>query len=449
MKKFNLAIFFISLFFTLTANNLYSQNGWFSQYSTNLDHNAKSIFFLNAQTGWVIQDSNFVYKTVNGGLTWITYQLSYKSVLESIHFLNENTGWACGNLITPIPLLNTGVLYKTTNGGMNWTHTLTGGLSYTDVSFINEHTGFAAVSSPGPFVSGGWVSITTNSGTEWGPAFNQYRNFGFREIKFVNHSTGYALGRYLDDTSTDSILILKTQNLGQSWDKVLQIPRTGSFVPTITFIALENKIWLVAYNKLFYSTNYGLNWQDIPLNNIGFGIKIFFANQNTGWITKFASASDSLNLLKTTNGGLNWTGYRNPLGNMQDIFFVNEYTGWVTTTTNSGGVNILKSVTGGIMDVGIITQPFVTSYQLHQNYPNPFNPVTRIRFEVSNYRQTSHIQLYIYDISGKLVSKLINNDFEGGIYEINWNAGNLPSGTYLYSLISGDFKQVKKMILMK
>lgn len=111
MKKYNLAIFFISLFFISSSNNnAYSQNGWFNQYSTNLDRSANSIFFLNAHTGWVVQDSNYVYKTTNSGLNWIIYEMPYKCELESIHFINENTGWACGNKYTPIPFFRHGCL---------------------------------------------------------------------------------------------------------------------------------------------------------------------------------------------------------------------------------------------------------------------------------------------------------------------------------------------------
>lgn len=451
MQKYNLAIFFISLFFISSINTSYSQNGWFTQYSTNLDRSSKSIFFINAQTGWVVQDSNFVYKTTSGGLIWVTYQLPKKCQLESIRFINENTGWVCGGKYGPSNMFNEGHYFKTTNGGINWiSYGPVVMTFYKDVCFANENTGFLAIESSQDFKSGGSISKTTNSGINWNPAFefSLYRNFGFSEIKFINQTTGYALGNYWNDTGGDSVLILKTINAGENWVKVFQSPRIGASFSRKTFYAHGNSIWFLAYNKMIYSTNAGSTWSEISMNNLSFNSKIFFTNQNTGWITKFASASDSLNLLKTTNGGLNWTGYRNPLGNMQEIFFINEYTGWATTI-NLGGVNILKSITGGITDVEIITQPFITSYQLHQNYPNPFNPVTKIRFEVSNYKPISHVQLNIYDISGKLVSKLVNGDFKGGIYEINWNGENLPSGTYFYSFISGDFKQVRKMILMR
>lgn len=344
---------------------------------------------------------------------------------------------------------DTGVLYRTTNGGVNWIYGTAGGMNYTDVYFINANTGFATVSSPQPLESRGWVSMTTNAGTNWRNAFSEYITYAFGEVQFINQTTGYVLGRYTTDFPADTTIILKTENSGQNWTKIFHEARdAGSFTP-VTFYAYQNNIWVLAYGKLFYSTNRGANWQNITMNNLIVYSKIFFVNENTGWISKFPLLPDTTNLLKTTNGGLNWTGYTNPFGSMNDIFFVNEYTGWVTTGGYQVQVKILKSITGGIMSLENLSQTSVLDYHLYQNYPNPFNPSTKIRFEVPNSGFNSNIRLNIYDISGKLVSELINGDFEGGIYEINWNAGNLPSGTYFYSLIAEDYKEVKKMILMK
>jgi photosystem II stability/assembly factor-like uncharacterized protein len=452
MKKYNLAIFFISLFFIFSTHNAYSQNGWFLQYYSGLPQNANSIFFLDAQTGWVVQDSNIVYKTTTGGQYWDLYDLPFKCHLESIYFVNEMTGWICGGRIAPIPMFTSGNYFKTTNGGINWTHS--GSIAqvyYKDVFFINNNTGFMAVDWPQENSTRGYVNKTINSGATWEHAFDiiDYYAYSFSEIKFVNQTTGYALGRYMTEFLTDTTIVMRTQNSGQTWEKIFQTQRGAVTTPINTFDAFGNYAWLLAYNKLFYSTNSGANWQERSLN-FNVYTNMYFVNQNTGWITRVPSGSpDTLNLYKSTNGGLNWTGYRNPLGNLNDIFFVNEYTGWATTAGYQLNVNILKSVTGGIMALEYISQTLVSNYILHQNFPNPFNPTTKIRFEVPNSNASSYILLKVYDINGKLISELFNGKLSGGVYEIDWNAGNLPSGAYFYSLISEDFKEVRKMILMK
>ena len=85
-------------------------------------------------------------------------------------------------------------------------------------------------------------------------------------------------------------------------------------------------------------------------------------------------------------------------------------------------------------------------YKLYQNYPNPFNPVTTIKFDVP---KSAYTRLTIYDILGKEVVKLIDKKMEPNSYEVTWDGTDYSSGTYIYKLESGDFTDVKKMILIK
>ena len=92
----------------------------------------------------------------------------------------------------------------------------------------------------------------------------------------------------------------------------------------------------------------------------------------------------------------------------------------------------------------ILELPLV--FSLEQNYPNPFNPVTNIRFSIPVSGFTS---LKVYDIMGREVASLVNSELIAGIYEYRFDAGKLNSGTYFYSLTSSDFKQTKKMLVLK
>jgi hypothetical protein len=85
-------------------------------------------------------------------------------------------------------------------------------------------------------------------------------------------------------------------------------------------------------------------------------------------------------------------------------------------------------------------------FSLEQNYPNPFNPATTISFEVD---QNSFISLTVFNIIGETVKVLINEYLEKGVYSYNFDAGNLPTGTYIYSLKSGNNTITKKMNLIK
>ncbi|MCU0415538.1 MAG: T9SS type A sorting domain-containing protein [Ignavibacteriaceae bacterium] len=88
----------------------------------------------------------------------------------------------------------------------------------------------------------------------------------------------------------------------------------------------------------------------------------------------------------------------------------------------------------------------VISYLLEQNYPNPFNPTTTISYTILKY---GLVTLKVFDILGTEVAELINEVEEAGSYSVTFNASELPSGIYFYTLTSGNFVDTKKFILLK
>jgi len=102
------------------------------------------------------------------------------------------------------------------------------------------------------------------------------------------------------------------------------------------------------------------------------------------------------------------------------------------------------SITIGINN---ISNEIPDAYNLFQNYPNPFNPNTKIRFELPN---ASNVTLKVYNVRGQLVEVLVNNEIvTAGLKEVEFNATNLASGIYFYTIQAGDFKATKKMMLLK
>jgi hypothetical protein len=86
------------------------------------------------------------------------------------------------------------------------------------------------------------------------------------------------------------------------------------------------------------------------------------------------------------------------------------------------------------------------SFSLYQNYPNPFNPATKIKFVLP---KSSFTKLIICDILGIVVKTLVNEELKPGSYEYEWDGSNFPGGVYFYKLITADFIESKKMILIK
>jgi len=95
--------------------------------------------------------------------------------------------------------------------------------------------------------------------------------------------------------------------------------------------------------------------------------------------------------------------------------------------------------------------PIPRQFALHQNYPNPFNPTTILRYDLP---EKSNVKIIIYDLMGRVVSNLISSQQNAGYKSIQWNATNnsgqsVSAGLYLYTIEAGDFRQTKKMVLLK
>jgi len=128
------------------------------------------------------------------------------------------------------------------------------------------------------------------------------------------------------------------------------------------------------------------------------------------------------------------------------------YTTWSTPPTadpsNRPGYR-LTLIKEGILSTPTDVVP--TEYALSQNYPNPFNPSTEIKFSMPKGNQVS---LVVYDLLGNPVKTLVNEFKEAGAYQVTWDASNdrgdiVPTGTYVYKIVSGSFSATRKMTLLK
>jgi hypothetical protein len=176
-------------------------------------------------------------------------------------------------------------------------------------------------------------------------------------------------------------------------------------------------------------------------------------NSNAGYDFATVKFSSTVTILweKRYNGPNDSTDYANciatdNLGN----FFVAGGSG----NYNSGldFVTIKYEKTTGIIP---ISNEIPSEYKLFQNYPNPFNPVTKIKFDVAGHppyppsKGEMKVSLKIYDILGKEITTLVNEQLRPGSYEVMFDGSNLPSGVYFYQLRAGDYIETKKLILLK
>jgi hypothetical protein len=131
-----------------------------------------------------------------------------------------------------------------------------------------------------------------------------------------------------------------------------------------------------------------------------------------------------------------------------ELCSIDRYTGIATLI---GVFSISTHISSFVIPDGLtglikISNEIPTSFSLMQNYPNPFNPATKISFNIPKY---SNVKLRIFDILGKEKAVLVNEKLNPGTYNIEWNASGVSSGVYFYELSAGDYREVKKMILVK
>ena len=417
----------------------------------------RSLCFGNATTGVATGLSGIIYRTTNGGVNWVNLLAAYNSSkMQCIFFVNDNTGFAGGGQQGN---LGNAVLMKTTNKGNLWT-TLGAGDNYSNTAlyFSNENTGYMGTSE-------GKIFKTTNSGTSW-----QLKNSGFgsvSDILFTDQSTGYYSG---------SGYIYRTTNEGLNWNII-----NGVFGNSFSFVN-SNTGYASYSNGTFYkTTNAGVSWLNMPTGYSSLG-GIYFVDELTGYTTS------GKYILKTSNSGVTWTtSFYNPNFGVGKIKFYDHNTGYsigsrslILKTTDAGqswteqqqpsscelfdfsvlnGDNvfvcgefgaILKTASGGLVNIGgnVINPP--SEYLLTQNYPNPFNPTTNIKYTIPEVTgRDLSVRLKVYDVNGKEIASLVNEKQNAGSYSVEFDGSKFASGIYFYTLSAGEFIETRKMLLIK
>ncbi len=427
--KFCLPALFIISFF-IQPDKLSSQ--WVEQNSTTSFY-LTSLYFFNENTGLIGTASPLpiingitggeIIRTTNGGTNWQRVLLDSNLRVRSFYFFDQNTGFAIGG-----SYISTGKLIKTTNGGLNW-------FTVIDVNIPPQYSHFYnmyfADTFTGYLSNFNGVYKTINGGTNWERVLNVNENvaeiLSFKKLHFFDINTGIFL--------SDSGKIYKTNDAGNNWQinyvNYLTAFRDIAFIDNATGFAVGLQ------GKIYKTTNQGNSWQEISLGTSESFYSLSFTNTMTGYLTK------DKGVLKTSDGGLSWQSVLQQ--NNDTLYassFINSDIGYVSGTKG----RIFKTTTGGVLGINIIGGEVPKEFSLNLNYPNPFNPTTNIKFAIP---KAAFVRLAVYDMLGREVESLVNQQLTPGTYEVNWNAAKFSSGIYLYKLVTNDFQMVKKMSLIK
>lgn len=411
IKTVSLVVITFFILFLLDSK-IVSQQGWQSQL---VSFNGNSIYFKNINTGIIS-----AFKTTNAGTAWNIMEFGGYNFFPDL-----NTGYSAGG----------GFIYKTTNFGENWVlQNYTANQTLFSINFINVNTGYAC----GEF---GYVIKTTNGGTNWltiEPIGSPLRlSYTFTNVVFTDQQTGYIAGY---KSANDTSVFIKTTNGGINWNvQLYTVPSWGRFTAMYFTNSTTGFIGAGSGSNILKTTNGGNSWFPYTVPTANRIYSIHFPSANIGYASCFGGQ-----ILKTTNGGSNWFLQTTGTGSsLQSIFFLNDLTGYA-----AGENTVLRTTDGGGAPIGItpISNEVPVDFMLEQNYPNPFNPTTNINFSIPKAGFTS---IKIYDITGRLVQTLFEEQLAPGSYKAEWNASQMPSGIYIYRIESGSFTQSRKLILVK
>jgi hypothetical protein len=286
---------------------------------------------------------------------------------------------------------------------------------------------------PGNLITETWGAVSTDGGLTFTNFKIGSQSFNPAVIKIFQGANHYYLGDYQGISGRTMTMPFYTGQNNTLQDFTAYLPDYGmsfnktidSINPTSTSVVrMRNPVMGPYSGTVTYTTNIS------PSPSPGTLTPTF----SPGNVRVFTGVSDSVLINTTSTSNV-------PLG----LYNV------TVTGTESGGPRVHARTyqirVGNFTGINITNNEVPKVYSLEQNYPNPFNPSTNIKFGLP---KGSMVTLKVFDVLGREVASLLNNQsMQAGNYVYDFNAANIPSGVYFYKLITADFMDVKKMLLVK
>ena len=435
-------------FFLLVTQICFAQ--WYEQNS-GTTNNLNDLIFLDANKGFAIGEVGVIIKTNDGGNTWVNQVSGTTISLNSVCFTDVINGWIVGGDYTGYS--GQSILLHTTNGGSNWLIELTDTNSwFNDVCFQSTNIG---IIGGGSITTGNMLLLRTNDGgSSWVEStIDSSWSFPIRRICFTDLNNVWSI-------DYQGSKISKTKDSGLNWWLDFQFGgHCSGGVGAVDFLDSNYGIVVSAWEhgtqelgNYAKTTDGGETWEKRRLYNDFRDITLINSNFGIALATTFDSLSAVYIVLATYDAGESWEiQMTNRSEILNRVYFVDEFSGWIV---GDNGI-ILHTTNGGVSFVEEEQiDEIPTEFSLSQNYPNPFNPVTKIKYSIPSVtlRQAQSdisVTLKVYDVLGREVATLVNEEKPAGEYEVEFDGSALTSGIYFYRLKAGEFSETKKMILLK
>ncbi|MBN1633091.1 MAG: T9SS type A sorting domain-containing protein [Ignavibacteria bacterium] len=393
MRKIILILAFVIVHFTFIIENCVGQ--WVQCFYT---ENA-AVYAIkekdnNIYIGTYGSNSG-IYRSSNNGINWTKItpdtigQIMDIGLKDSMIFAASQFG-----------------LYLSTNDGISWSYILNHNCLTIEFSNSNIFVG----------TKHGGIYSSSNNGLNW-------TNIAILNVTYVNDLLIQG-SLFIAGTGEG---IYRSTNSGINWVKT-----ANQYIEKLTYSGSE----LFAGGLGFFkSTNNGLNWTPSGLNNI-----IIFGLYNYSG-TLFSATHEGFYISK--NAGNTWFVKNEGITGDTNFYSVYANSNFVFAGQY---LHLFRRELNEIIVIKNISTEIPSAFSLEQNYPNPFNSVTKIQFKVASDK---FVKLIVYDLKGREIKTLVNEELNPGTYDVQFDAGNLPSGVYFYRMEAGKFMETRKLILLK
>ena len=399
--------------------------------------NAQWVKLTNAPKSWtsylevknnVLYDASWghgVYKSTNNGVTWASSNSGITdSSSQCLYFSGDTT----------LLGTETGGVFKSTNNGTNWIpYSANLGLNYGPVNVYCITRCFNTFWIGETFVNNGETNLDYYKYTP--PVIGWMKDFTWRT--WFSNNPPHVNAFY----PTDSILYVCATN------GISEYYTNGSintyYMGAIISMARLSYNYLIlgggfstSSSGILVTTNHGGSWT----TTLPIGVRSNFVKDSLNYLY----VGTVQGFYYSTDNGWNWTQKNTGMPTVNSVISLALSNGYFYAARPDSSIwrcsrtSILTDISNNTTDV--------KNYNLSQNYPNPWNPTTTIKYSIP---KSGLVTLKVFDILGKEISTLVDENQSPGTYSVDFQGANLPSGIYFYKLQAGSYSETKQMILIK